>query len=310
MAGPSACGALLLVAAVAPSSAPVRVVLPECGTVVSLPAFVDALRVELAGGGRACCEMGSPTGDRGVEVVLFIAACDAKVGRIDVAIRNSHAGHSAAREVSLADLPADARSRALALAVAEMLREAERAPPPVPTPAPPPTADTTTRARFGGAATAELRWHASPSTALFGVRLASYLTGTHWRAGLEVAAATGGAEPPPGHISLRTFSVGAVAGPRWQLGNAALDAGVAGEIGAAFVGGTTSMVGVGVESGSGFVAIAGVRAGIEAPASGGVRVRGLLQAGGTLRGLTGDVDGVPEIGVAGAYVLAGVGVGL
>jgi hypothetical protein len=318
MAAAFGVGALLVAAVTAPASPspPVRVVLPECGEVVSLPAFVDALRVELAGGGRACCETGetgSTAGaDRpGVDVQLSIASCDQREGRVGVAIRTAEAGRTAGREISLADLPSDARPRALALAVAEMIREAERAepqPPPPATPEPAPPA--APAARAGGAATGELRLHANPNTALWGARLAAFLTGERWRAGLELAGANGSANSPQGQISLRAITVGASAGSRWRFGAVAIDAGVAAEIGAAFVNGTTNDAGVRAESGSGFVALAGLRVGVEAPASGDVRFRGVVQVGGTLRGLTGDINGVPDIGLAGAFVLVGVGLSL
>jgi hypothetical protein len=314
MAAAYALGALLFVTAAGPASPspPVHVVLPACAAVVSLPAFVDSLRVELAGSGRACCEAGRAGEQPAVEVALSIATCDQRVGRVDVTIRNPGAVETTRREISLADLPSDARPRALALAVAEMVREVEPAsretPAPPPPPEPSPTA--TPPARAGGAATAELRLHAAPSTALWGARLAAFLAGERWRAGLELAGAAGGSDSPPGHIALRLITVGATAGPQWRLGDVVIDAGVAGEIGAAFVTGTTNAADVNAESASGFVALAGARAGIEAPASSGVRVRGMLQAGGTLRGLIGEVNRVPDIGVAGAFVLAAVGLSL
>jgi hypothetical protein len=314
MIGPTLLGVLLLAAAptddLPAAGIPIRVALPACDAQPwSFAAFVDALRVELAGAGRICCETGPGDGQPAVEVTLSAAACDAGSANVGVAITNPTVAMRTERYVSLADLPPDARPRALALAVAEMVRASEQRPPAETPPVPPseiaaPAA--ATGAGFGGALAAELRLHGSSRTALFGFRLAPFLTGGRWRAGFEIAAASAGADRASGHVALRLLTAGVSAGPRWQFGGLAIGVGFAGELGAGFVVGTPAPGATG-DRGTGLVATAGVRAELEAPAGAALRFRAVLQAGETLHGVTGDVDGVTVIGAIGPFLLLGLG---
>jgi len=316
MIGPTLLGALLLAAApideLPAAGIPIRVALPACDVQPwSFAAFVDALQVELAGAGRICCEIGPGDGQPAVEVTLSAAACDPGSANVGIAITNPALATRTERDVSLADLPPDARPRALALAVAEMVRGSEQRPPVETPPAPPPAVAPPSAAAgvaFGGAVTAELRLHGGTRTALYGFRLASFLTGQRWRAGFEIAAASAGADHALGHVALRLLTAGVSAGPRWQLGGLAIGVGIAGELGAGFVVGTPAPgASASGDRGTRLVATAGVRAELEAPAAAAFRFRAVLQAGETLHGVTGAAADANVIGAAGPFLLLGVG---
>ena len=59
-----------------------------------------------------------------VKVTLSIEPCDAATQQVGVAVDVADPPRTIERQVSLADLPPEARPRALALAVAELIREA------------------------------------------------------------------------------------------------------------------------------------------------------------------------------------------
>ena len=97
-----------------------------------------------------------------------------------------------ARQVSLADLPPEARPRALALAVAELIRSAGESPQPeAPPPAPVPTvAPERPLLLSGGTVAGEIRSHFSLHTALWGLRVGLMLSGRRWQISLDAGAAT------------------------------------------------------------------------------------------------------------------------
>src|SRR5580765_8284119 len=169
----------------------IRILPPACeSSPVSFDAFVDALRVELAGRQPACCVVG-PSGDASeagdaVKVTLSIEPCDATVAQqIDVVVEVAAPPRTMQRPVSLADLPPEARPRALALAVAELIREAgEPAQPEPPAVAPP---EPKREPAFGeridaiGSVVGEMRHHFGHGSTLWGARLGISLVSGHWQ---------------------------------------------------------------------------------------------------------------------------------
>ena len=157
----------------------IRVFPPQCEAApLSVDAFVDSLRVELAGRQPHCCVVG-PGGDAAadaVKVTLSIDPCDPATDHVAVAVDLTDPPRSVERQVSLADLPPEARPRALALAVAELLRsagmsasaDAATAPPPADQapPAPPPQ-----RFNLTGGVVGTMQRHFARDTTLWGLRL-------------------------------------------------------------------------------------------------------------------------------------------
>src|SRR5260221_182189 len=150
----------------------VRVATPACPIApVSVPAFVDSLRVELAGRARA---------PGGTLVTLAIEPCDAATARVhvEVTIDARPAGES---DVGLDDIAVEARPRALALAVAELVRAQPNSAPPLPSAAttpPPPTVPARPTAGFSADALFELL--PNRDTRLWGGRLTASIDDARW----------------------------------------------------------------------------------------------------------------------------------
>src|SRR5260221_8994483 len=167
----------------------VRVATPACPIApVSVPAFVDSLRVELAGRARA---------PGGTLVTLAIEPCDAATARVhvEVTIDARPAGES---DVGLDDIAVEARPRALALAVAELVRAQPNSAPPLPSAAttpPPPTVPARPTAGFSADALFELL--PNRDTRLWGGRLTASIDDARWSLGLFGEAVAGGPRPPP-----------------------------------------------------------------------------------------------------------------
>ena len=229
----------------AAGSSQVRIVGADCAAAPAFSTFVETLRVELAGHGPSCCAVESdalPTSAAGVD--LSIEPCDPNREMVVVSIEDRARGRSVRRPVSLADVAPEARPRALALAVAELLLsleqvsapEPERTGPPENPPAPP-GGGPRPGGSAGAAVGAELRYYPSPSTVLWGARLAPSFVLDCWFATLDLHAASGGRRFDIGTVDVRLFGAGLALGPRFTFGGAALDLGLAGEIGWAWIGG-------------------------------------------------------------------------
>ena len=321
---------LAVVAALAVSSAPalaaapatdvlvVRVASPACATVPAFNAFLDTLRVELAAHGPRCCAVeaqGAPPVPGAA--TLALEPCNPTLGETHVSLDNPAHGGTVEREISLPDVPATARPRALALAVAELLRSAGQVTqPPVVAAATNESTRPVVRGTAGSHVTAavsagaELRLYPKLHTTLWGGRLALSLLGDRWQGELDLDAAAGDRQVNLGTVHVLALGGGLAVGPRFDLGPAALDLDLCGDIGWARIAGQTAEPGVGTGAGSGLVATVGARIGMEAPAGRSIRLGALIQAGAAARGLTGNVDGVPAAGISGAYILVVVGVGL
>jgi hypothetical protein len=309
-------GVLLAVALLAPAPARaadstevasgVRVVAPACPiSPVSVPDFVDSLRVELA----------SRAHDRHEALVtLEIAPCDTATTTVQVSVQDFESRHGLAREIGLADVAPTARPRALALAVAELVRAA--APPPAPPPpvaapaSPPPPAappEPPASVTISGDAIASL--FPGLDSNLYGARFGASLERAHLHMGLYFEDAQGDRHFADGTVDLKSRGAGVVVGPRWGLGRFTVSPGLVGTIAWANIDGHARAANVIARSGE--TVIMGARARFLLAWSFGATVtaRLLLEGGWQVRGFEATVDGLPSAGMAGPSIVAGLGLG-
>jgi hypothetical protein len=277
-----------------------RVVEPACAVEpLSVPAFLDSLRVELAG--RA---------PDATVVTLAVEPCAPTTARVRVRITNDAGGAGAERDVGLEDVALEARPRALALAVAELVRGPQGAPPPptwhaaVPaTAAPPPI-------KMGGAADGVLELFPGRGTTLWGARLSLSLDRRRGGLALFGEAASGSHGYELGEVDLRSIGGGLVAGPRFSWRRLTLAPSVVGALAWAHIEGRAGAPDVAAGSGSGVTAALRARVAASSVVARVVSVRAFVEAGWTLRGLDATVAGARAVGLSGATLVVGVGVGL
>ena len=286
----------------------IRVFPPECQSApVSSDDFVDALRVELAGRQPHCCVVG-PGGDAAndaVKVTLAIEPCDPATQHVDVTVDVAVPPRTIAQQVSLADLPPEARPRALALAVAELLRSAgestQAETPPPPPPAGPPLLLT-------GSIAGEMHGHFSRDTILWGPRLGVTLSTTRWQLTLDAGVAASHNDISLGALSILEATGTLFAGPRFSPGPVITSVGPALTVGWARIKGQSEMTNVAATSGSGVISTLGLRAAVEGPATLLVRLLAYVEAGWTVRWLDTDINGQSSAGIGGTYLLLAAGV--
>jgi hypothetical protein len=283
----------------------VRVAAPACPIApLSVPAFVDSLRVELAGRARA---PGTTL------VTLAIEPCDTATTRVRVAITNDAGAAEVEREVGLEDIAVDARPRALALAVAELVRGTQG---PTAPPAPPPVAAATTpltrepASSTSFAADALVSLYPNRDTVLGGARLSASIDRPRWSLAFFGEGALGEHGYDVGDVDLQSFGAGVVAGPRWSSGRFTLSPAVVGALGWARVQGHAGAPGVVAGSGSGLTAALRARLAASSIFVRVVSVRAFLEGGWMARGFDATVDGARAAGVSGATLVVGVGLGL
>jgi hypothetical protein len=298
---------------------PIAVVVPDCpAPPLSIDAFLETLRAELAGDGRACCTRltAPPAAEPQDPIGLAVDPCGPEPDVVRVRARDRRTGAALERQVALGDVSPEARPRALALAVAELVRAA--AAPPAPPPSPPPPA-----AR-AAAIPAPPRDGWSP---LFGIAARTLPTGDltllGFHAGLELArgraqavveAHVESANPPVPLGSVdTTFAGGSLElGARFRPGKIVLDAGAVGTLGVARMNGVSRAPGAVTASGSGLAASGGARAAIDfwSIPKARARVRLVLEAGAVVRGFEATVNGRHAAGLTGPYLMAGLGVAM
>jgi hypothetical protein len=145
---------------------------------------------------------------------------------------------------------------------------------------------------------------------LWGVRPSVAVGRGHWQAALDVDAMAGDPSVPLGDVSTRLLAATLAAGPRFSLGRLIMDAAACGRLGWAWMGGHTSDTSAVPSSGSALFASAGGRLGIFLPTSAQVsHLRALVEAGAMIRGLDATVNGATAAGLAGGYLLFGLGFG-
>jgi hypothetical protein len=286
----------------------VRVEPPACPIApLSIPAFVDSLRVELASGPRAA---GSTL------VSLAIEPCDTTTARVHVAVTRGPAGSSMGREVGLEDIAWDARPRALALAVAELVRasassaEPAPAPPVLPLPpAPPAPAAEERPIRAGAAAEGILQLYPARDTVLGGGRLSATLSRGSWSGALYGEAAAGGHDYDVGDVSIQSFGGGIVLGRDFSARRLVLAPALVGALGWARIQGHASAADVKAHSGSGLTAAVRARLAVQTALVPALSLRAFVEAGWMARSFDATVDGARAAGLAGATIVVGLGLG-
>jgi hypothetical protein len=287
----------------------IRAPTAACAAAPAFVSFVASLRVELAASAAGCCAVSTPDAPAPPGRALAVEPCDPAADEVEVVVSDP-AGGEQRRRISLADVAPDARPRALALAVAELVRSlpasgpAAPAPPPASTPALPAARPRVLAASLD----AELRGYPSLATRLWGGRLGVGVAGARWFVEGDLGAATGDRQFDAGGVRVRLLHADAVVGPRLAVGGVVLDAAAVGELGWAWVDGEAPSTGVVAGGGSGLVGAVGARAGVEVPVPGAIRARATIEGGGTVRSLTGDVDGAPSAGISGAYLMVTLGI--
>ena len=307
-----------------PAARAVEVTPPACGNgSFEAVAFLDSLRVELAGRGLACCTLAEPGGDGpdtgALRVTLELVPCAADADRILASVRDPSDGRVVAREISFSDVAETARPRALALAVAELIHTlgqppAREAPPPpaalvssVPPPPPPPP-QPTRAARVSLGLEAETRVLPAHSTTVWGGRARLTMPWRSLHADLDVGGGYASAGSDLGDVVLRVASVGVGLGPRLSTRTAVIDLGLHAELGWAWIRGDAVSADVGSGSGSGLLSSAGLRAAAALPAALRMRPCLALEGGALLHGLKGQSSGRAVVGMTGYYLLAALGI--
>jgi len=300
---------------------PIRVSVPSCpSTPFSVEAFLGSLEVELAGHLPPCCVLAPPAaaneaGAPGLLVGLSLDSCDGNASAVDVRVHDGSRGTSAERRVGLGDIPPEARPRALALAAAELVHSLAQAPPPPPV-APPPTATSSAGEKsqrlptFAVSGTIELESHPGNNMLLFGVAAALAAARGHWQAALDLQYLAGDPSVSLGDVNTNLFAAALTAGPRFALGHVVFDLGATARLGWCWMHGHVGESNAMAGSGSALVGSAGGRVGMILPTASGVsHLRAFLEGGGTIHGLEADVNGTAEAGLAGGYLLVGLGFG-
>jgi hypothetical protein len=281
----------------------VRVEGPVCPIApLSVPAFVDSLRVELASRAPA---PGTTL------VTLAVEPCDTATARVRVDVASDVGPTAAEREVGLEDIPLEARPRALALAVAELLRGGEppEAAPPPPAPAPPPPAPAASTRGVGFAADALAALYPARDTALWGGRLALSLELDRLHLAIFGEGAAGRHGYDVGDVDVESFGGGVILGLPRALGRVFLTPGLVGGLAWTRVAGRAGMPDVTPGSGSGLTAALRARLAVSTIFVRVVSVRAFVEAGWVVRGFDATVDGARAAGVSGATIVAGVGLG-
>jgi hypothetical protein len=307
----------------APAARVVEVTPPVCGNgAFQAVAFLDSLRVELAGRGLACCTLAEPGGEGGdagaLRVTLELVPCAADAEQILASVRDPSDGRVVAREISFSDVAETARPRALALAVAELIRtlghppEKQTPPPPaaVVSSAPPPPPSPTRTARLSLALEGEARVLPARSTTVWGGRARVTVPWRSLHADLDVGGGYASAASDLGDVVLRAASLGVGFGPRLATRAAVIDLGLRAELGWAWIRGHALSADVHSGSGSGLISSAGLRAAAALPAALRIRPCLALEGGAILQGVNGQSSGRAVVGMTGYYLLAALGIGV
>jgi hypothetical protein len=317
-----ALGVLPVRAAEAP---PIRVSLPSCPSApFSIESFLGLLEVELAGHVPPCCVLAGPAaasgaGTPGLQVALSLDSCDAGTTAVDVRVYDGGRAKSAERRVGLGDISPEARSRALALAAAELVHSLAQEPPPTvvaapPSPATPAGATAAAAARRLPALVAsgivQLESHPGNNMLLWGLAASAGVGRRAWQAALDLQYLSGDPSMALGDVRTTVLAAALTAGPRLALGRVVLDVGATGRLGWCRMSGHITTPNALAGSGSALVGSAGGRLGMLLPTAAGVsHLRAVVEGGAMIHGLEAEVNGATVAGVAGGYLLFGLGFG-
>ena len=300
----------------------------------AITAFLDSLRVELAGRGLHCCALGEPGDETSSKASLRVniaqlGACGTELERVRITVQSPDGLRALDSEISLSDVQPSARPRALALAVAELMRllgrelrdEPAKPPPKAPklavsAPQQPQTkekAREATRAApvdYAMHVEADVRYFPAWDTHLWGGRARLTASRHSFHADGDLGANTTDARVELGDVVLRSASVGVGVGPRLVTRFTIIDLGLRAEWGWAWVHGKSAVPDVRTGTGSGMISSAALRLSVEGPTEVKLRPGLALESGVMLRGINGDVNGRTATGLAGYYLLAAVGIGV
>jgi hypothetical protein len=284
----------------------VRFAAPVCPIApLAVPAFVEALRVELA----------APEPPRDTTLVaLSVEPCDTATTRVKVSATNDATGRGAGREIDLGDVTPDARPRALALSVAELVRGVRA---PAAAPAPPPTAvlpsptvvtlpDSPTL--FAVDAQGLVALHPARDTTMWGGRVSVYGVSGRWHHGALGEILGGERSYSAGRVEVFSVGLGLFTGPRWAWARASLSPGLVGTIAWTRIAGRPSTPDVvGTTDSAPTVA---VRARVAASFLTGrtLSLSALAEAGVVARTFDSTVNGAQGAGIAGPSIVFGLGV--
>jgi hypothetical protein len=283
----------------------VRVASPACPIApLSVPQFVDALRVELTG---------QDTGHGATLVTLAVEPCDPSTTRVLVTVSDMNSQRGMAREIELGDVAPTARPRALALAVAELVRTTQPAAPAPPPPAPevavaPPLIEVAplTRVVAGDALYAAFP---SRDTSLWGGRLSLSAERGHLHAGAFADFLIGDHGYALGSVTLQSMGAGLFAGPRWAVGRFSVSPGLLGSVAWAHIEGRAGAPDVTARSGDGVAVALRARVLVSWGFGRSLTARALVEAGWMPKGFDALVDGARAAGLSGGSIVAGVGLG-
>lgn len=283
----------------------VRFAAPVCPIApLSVPAFVEALRVELA----------SPQAPRDTTLVaLSVEPCDTATTRLKVSVSNDASGRGAAREIDLGDITPDARPRALALSVAELVRgvrvpAAAPAAPPADV-LPPPTVVTVpdSPTLFAVDAQGIVALHPARDTTMWGGRVSVYGVSGRWNHGALGEILSGERSYSAGRVELLSLGLGVFTGPRWSWARASLSPGLVATIAWTQIAGRpASTATIGRTDSAPTVA---VRARVAATFLAGrtLSLSALAEAGVVVRTFDATVNGAEAAGLAGPSFVLGLG---
>jgi hypothetical protein len=305
-----------------PDSRAVLVLPPRCNAeAFPLVAFLDSLRVEIAGQNLQCCALADAdtwsTAPASVRVKLELVPCGEDADHVQVSVFGSAISHGIDRAVSLADVAKTAQPRALGLVVAELIRSLEqgamaeesavRVSEAKTIVSPPAEVRRPALDRYSLHVDAEVRGYPAKEMMMWGGRLR---LATQWHA-LHADIDVGGGfvrkRVELGDVLVRSASMGLTLGPRLAIKTATLDLGLRGEFGRAWIRGESALVDVHTGAGSKWVANLGLRLALEAPAKLRARPSIAIEGGRVILALNGEANGQAVAGMGGYYLLANLG---
>jgi len=192
------------------------------------------------------------------------------------------------------------------------LAQAPRPPPPPPAaPAGPPPAPASGRLPNSAlSGLIQLEPHPGNNMVLLGLGGSLAVGRGPWQAALDLTGLAGDPSMQLGDVRTKILAAALTAGPRVALGRVILDLGATGRLGWCWMSGHVTAPNAVGGAGSALIASAGGRLGILLPTSAGVsHLRAVIEGGAMIHGLEAEVNGAAVAGVAGGYLMFGVGFG-
>lgn len=307
-----------------PEPPSVEVLPPQCNPdSFPMEAFLDTLRVELAGTQMRCCsiaERGSVEAPSTAwRIELESAPCSNTLEQIHIKARSPGGIQLVEREISLGDVAQALQPRTLALVAAELIRTvapSSREDPREPVKPQQATARALPRASSRPVPAKTLGVHLEATsrhlpprdTTFWGGRARWSVHRGNLHASLDWGAEYAHARATLGDLHLSSASLGLGVGPRFVSQAATLDLGIRAELGMLWVRGSTGFSDVRIESGSAVFSNLGVWGALQVPAQFKLRPELTVEAGGVMRGVDAQVNRQTVAGMAGYYMLIALGI--